>query len=275
MNAGSSWSVNSQIVAGSGTEQWIATSGASGIVGSSTVVSPLYYHQYKVSFAVTGSGSTSPTGSDVWENAGSLSITATPNTGYSFSSWSSNAGSITFNSANSASTRSTIGGTGTITATYTPNQYTLTVITVGKGTVTPSNANATYPNGTVVNLTATSATGWTFGGWSNDATGNTTKVTMYQDQTVTANFIQNTQTPSPSPVPTPTAAPTSTPTTTPNPSATPASTPDPKAKSPSTTFSLASMGEYLSVIAAAIVLAAVIVGLVMHRRKPANIIILS
>jgi hypothetical protein len=76
-------------------------------------------HQYQVSFAVTpsGDGSTTPSGSNLWENAGSLAITATANSGYKFSSWSSDTPSITFGSQTS-STTATISGTGTITATF-------------------------------------------------------------------------------------------------------------------------------------------------------------
>jgi uncharacterized repeat protein (TIGR02543 family) len=78
-------------------------------------------HQYQVTFVASpsGAGTTSPTGSSVWENAGSLSISATVNTGYLFSQWQSSTGSITFTSASSKSTTATIGGTGTITATFT------------------------------------------------------------------------------------------------------------------------------------------------------------
>jgi hypothetical protein len=75
--------------------------------------------QYQVSFAVnpSGDGSTTPSGSNLWENAGSLAITATANSGYKFSSWSSDTPSITFGSQTS-STTATISGTGTITATF-------------------------------------------------------------------------------------------------------------------------------------------------------------
>ena len=202
LDAGSSWSVNSPIIAGSGTEQWIATAGTSGTVGASTAVSPLYYHQYKVSFAVSGDGSTSPIGSNVWENASSLPITATPNAGYTFSSWSSNTGSITFNNATAASATATINGTGTITA----------------------------------------------------------------------SFAINTPTPTPTATPTPTSAPTLTPTPLLTATPTPAVT---LAPTSSQTPALASMGEYLPVIGAVIVLGAVIIGVFMQRRKRPNIIVLN
>jgi hypothetical protein len=78
-------------------------------------------HQYEVSFVVSpsGSGSTSPAGTNIWEDTGSIGISATANSGYSFSTWSSNTTSITFAAANSADTTATINGSGTITATFT------------------------------------------------------------------------------------------------------------------------------------------------------------
>ena len=48
LDATTSWSVNNPITA-SIVQQWIATSGTSGTVSSSTAVAPLYYHQFKVS----------------------------------------------------------------------------------------------------------------------------------------------------------------------------------------------------------------------------------
>jgi hypothetical protein len=76
-------------------------------------------NQYQVSFAVSpsGGGTTSPSGTNVWENAGSLSISATPSTNYHFSSWSATTG-ITITSPTSSSTTATISGTGTITANF-------------------------------------------------------------------------------------------------------------------------------------------------------------
>lgn len=119
LDAGSGWSVNNPIVAGSGTERWDAASGTSGTVSSAVTIAPMYYDQFVVTFAVSpsGSGSTSPSGTNVWENAGSLSISATANSGYAFSTWSSNTGSITF-SANAVSTSATINGPGTITGNF-------------------------------------------------------------------------------------------------------------------------------------------------------------
>jgi hypothetical protein len=87
--------------------------------------------QYQVTFVVSpsGSGSTSPAGTNVWEDTGSLGISTTANSGYSFSTWSSNTTSITFATANSADTTATINGSGTITATFTPTTTTTYTVT--------------------------------------------------------------------------------------------------------------------------------------------------
>jgi len=116
-----SWNASMLILGGTGTRYVASTSSGTMDVPAQASQTITYTTQYQVTFAVTpsGSGSTSPAGSNVWENAGTLSITATSGAGYSFSSWSSDTGSITFVNANSASTTATISGTGTITAQAT------------------------------------------------------------------------------------------------------------------------------------------------------------
>ena len=87
---------------------------------STATVTAVYKTQYQISFAVnpSGSGSTIPTGTNVWEDSGSLSISATPLSGYTFSSWSATAG-ITITNPSSVSTTVTLNSPGTITATFT------------------------------------------------------------------------------------------------------------------------------------------------------------
>jgi len=68
--------------------------------------------------------------------------------------------------------------------------YTLTINTIGSGTVTKSPDQATYAYGTTVTLMAVSDTGWDFSHWSGDLTGSTNPdtITMTSDKTVTATF---------------------------------------------------------------------------------------
>jgi YVTN family beta-propeller protein len=151
-------SVTSPQSAGAG-HQWICTGysidGATAISGTSYTFNNVqsthtitfnWQEQYQVTFALSpsGTGSTSPVGSNIWENAGVISITATPNTGHFFSTWSSDTGSITFDNANSASATATVGGTGTITATFSINQYTVTVTQTANGIIAPGTSSANY-----------------------------------------------------------------------------------------------------------------------------------
>jgi hypothetical protein len=163
--------------------------------------------QYSVSFNVAPSdgGSTSPTGNDVWEDEGQLPLSAEANANYLFSQWSSsNTTSITFLNANSSSTNATIEGPGTITANFvsTVKRYSLTVNVVGNGTVTESpdgfiflsgnTIGFSFINGSAIALTAVADLHWAFHGWSGSLSGNQNplNITMTEDETVTATFIQ-------------------------------------------------------------------------------------
>ena len=78
-----------------------------------------------------------------------------------------------------------------ISATFDQDAYTLSVETVGQGTVTRVPSQTMYLCGDVVTLTATPAAGWYFGQWSGDASGifTQTTVTMDADKAVMANFV--------------------------------------------------------------------------------------
>ncbi len=79
----------------------------------------------------------------------------------------------------------------TITFTEAPPiQHTLTVNTVGSGSVTLDPAGGTYNAGTEVQLTPVSVAGWAFNGWSGDLGGysNPATIVMNSDKTITANF---------------------------------------------------------------------------------------
>jgi hypothetical protein len=85
-----------------------------------------------------------------------------------------------------------VPGTLHIDSPAVQQSYTLTVNTVGSGSVTKSPSAATYSSGTIVTLNATAASSWTFQSWSGDVTGtqNPVNVTMNGNKTVTATFTQ-------------------------------------------------------------------------------------
>ena len=117
----------------------------------------------------------------------SVSLTATPATGFAFTSWSGDA----TGSTNPLSVAMTADKN--ITATFTavtPVGYALTLNAVGNGTVSLNPDQATYPSGTSVMLTPNPMPGFQFAGWSGDATGpaNPLTVVMTSDRTITATF---------------------------------------------------------------------------------------
>jgi FlaG/FlaF family flagellin (archaellin) len=116
-----------------------------------------------------------------------VELTANPAAGWSFSGWSGDASGST----NPISI--VINGTNTVTATFTQNEYALTLDIVGGGSVSKLPDKATYHSGDSVQLQANAASGWTFSGWSGDLTGTTNPSSVVIDETpeVTATFTQN------------------------------------------------------------------------------------
>ena len=116
-----------------------------------------------------------------------VTLTATPDPGYSFDSWS---GHLTGNN-----TPETIimNGDKTITATFTQNEYTLTLNIVGSGSISSNPNQPTYHYGDSVQITANPNTYWHFSGWSGDLSGSTNPTTILidGDKTVTATFTEN------------------------------------------------------------------------------------
>jgi len=119
-----------------------------------------------------------------------VQLTATANSGWSFTGWSGDA------SGSTSPTSIVINGTNTVTATFTQNEYALTLNVVGGGSVSKLPDKATYHYGDNVQLLAADASGWVFSGWSGDLTGTTNPSSVVIDETpeVTATFTQNTYT---------------------------------------------------------------------------------
>src|SRR5262245_60032652 len=163
--------------------------------------------QFQLSLTPVGSGTISaqPSSANNVYNAGTVvTLTATPGTGYLFSGWSGAC------SGTAPTCGVTMDAAKSVTATFTAQQFPLTLTTVGDGSITASPAGATYPFGTVVTLTANpslttttaaattltrtavSAAGSKFAGWSGACaaagTNLTCNVTMDAAKSVTATF---------------------------------------------------------------------------------------
>ena len=141
---------------------------------------------YTLATAVVGSGTVTPSPNQATYPSGStVTLTATPATGFAFSGWSGDAAGTT----NPLSV--VMNANKAITATFTAlPQYTLSVTLAGSGTVTPSPNQATYVSGSTVTLTAVPAAGFAFSGWSGDATSTTNplSVSITANTSITATF---------------------------------------------------------------------------------------
>ena len=118
-----------------------------------------------------------------YDSSSTVQLTATPATGYHFTSWSGDLSGTT----NPVTV--TMDANKTITANFAINTYALT-INAANGTVAQNPNQAAYDSNATVQLTATPATGYQFIGWSGDLSGsaNPVTVTMNANKTITANF---------------------------------------------------------------------------------------
>lgn len=121
----------------------------------------------------------------------SVTLTAAPATGYTFTGWSGSC------SGNNTTCTVTLSAAANVSATFS-NEPGLTVTITGSGTVTSSPAGincssgscaAVFAPGTQVTLTATAGTGADFTGWGGACSGTSTcVVTVTAATSVTANF---------------------------------------------------------------------------------------
>ncbi len=140
-----------------------------------------------VASAVPAAGGVT-TGAGLYAAGASATLTATPNTGYSFLNWTENGTIVSTN----ASYPFMIVSSRTLEANFAlivANTFTLNV-TALNGTVLKNPSLTAYNSGDAVVLTATPAVGYTFTGWTGDATGTISPltVTMNSNKNITANF---------------------------------------------------------------------------------------
>ncbi len=153
------------------------------LIGNRTLVANFLIDKHSLSVSgLNGSVAKSPN-LTLYDFGTSVVVTATPNVGYSFSSWSGDA-------TGSVNPLTVVTNTNKVlTANFTLNAYTLNVTAVN-GSVVKNPIQATYNHGSTVQLTATPSAGYTFTSWSGDASGsvNPVTVTMNGNKNVTANF---------------------------------------------------------------------------------------
>jgi len=122
----------------------------------------------------------------VYNSGDIVTLTATPNTDYAFSSWSGDA------TGSSSTTTVTMNSDKNVTANFIvklPSTFTLNV-TTAHGTVTKDPDLVFYPSGSNVTLTPRANPDYKFDSWGGDASGNADPLTviMNSDKNITANF---------------------------------------------------------------------------------------
>ncbi|HAQ17724.1 MAG TPA: hypothetical protein DCR40_00650 [Prolixibacteraceae bacterium] len=148
---------------------------------------------FTLSLVVTLSSSPSvggtTTGAGSFTPGSSVTLTATPNTGYTFVNWTEGTNIVSTDAIYTSSLNSsrTLVANFVLTSGIT---FTLNAI-ANNGTVVKNPTLASYNSGATVQLTATPNSGYVFSSWSGDATGsvNPLTVTMNANKNITANFI--------------------------------------------------------------------------------------
>ncbi len=183
------------------TDGTFMTTTGTGSSGSANPTTPVV--TYAVDFML-GSGGLSMNPADGPHNVGGdTAISATPSTGYHFTSWTST-GSITFADASAASTTATVSGAGSITANFEADTvyYNIVVTQNANGAITPAGTTS-YAAGSTPSFTITPDSSYHIA--SITANGNPVTVTTpagqsYQfaalsaDGTLIATFAQDTPT---------------------------------------------------------------------------------
>jgi uncharacterized protein YkwD/ribosomal protein L21E len=156
----------------------------------------LEQHNLTVSSSAGGSITTPGQGMFPYDLGTTVSLVATPATGYRFVSWTGDVDTIA--SINAASTTITMNGDYSITANFElipPVRYSLTVSSSAGGSVTaPGQGTFSYDTGAVVSLLAAPATGYRFVNWTGNVgtvanvNAASTTVTINGDGSITANF---------------------------------------------------------------------------------------
>jgi uncharacterized repeat protein (TIGR02543 family) len=158
--------------------------------GNKSITANFTQTVYTLTVTKTGSGTVTADIAAPYHYNDVVKLTATPDPGWSFANWTGGATGTT----NPLTV--TMDGNKSLTANFTQNSYTLTVTTLGSGTVSKNPDQPTYLSGTSVTLTPTPAVGWSFANWTGGATGTTNPLTVTMDgnKSITANFTQNSYT---------------------------------------------------------------------------------
>ncbi|OYV05281.1 MAG: hypothetical protein CFE26_12410, partial [Verrucomicrobiales bacterium VVV1] len=156
------------------------------VQASASLTATFAINQYSVSYAAGANGSISGnTSQTVSHGSNATTVTAVPNTGYSFVSWSD--GVLT-----AARTDTNLQANKSVTATFAINQYTVTYTAGANGTITGSSPQTINHGSNATTVTAVPNSGYSFVSWSDGVlTAARTDTNLQANLSVTATFAIN------------------------------------------------------------------------------------
>jgi hypothetical protein len=175
-----------------GTTYRILAGGYNSTDGTLQIVARVTGANYTINLSASPSAGGTVTGAGTYASGSSRTVTATANSGYSFSNWTESGNIV----STSASYTFTLTANRTLVANFTPNpvNYTINVSASPSagGTVT---GGGTYASGTSRTVTATPNSGYSFTSWTESgnvvSTSASYTFTLTANRTLVANFTQN------------------------------------------------------------------------------------
>lgn len=155
--------------------------------GGREIAASFFQERYTLNVNIVGTGSVAKSPDELTYDPGEVVLLmATPGPGWNFGGWGGDL------SGSTNPVEVTMAGDKHITATFSPQPYSLYVKVQGDGYVLKDPEHESYIYGDVVNLTAFAGPGWIFIGWSGDLTGSTnpTNILIDEGKTIVANFIK-------------------------------------------------------------------------------------
>ena len=156
-------------------------------VDNISVIGQIESNQHSISTSVNPTNSGTTTGSGSYNNGTTVTLTAIPNTGYSFTNWTENDITVSTN----ATYQFTATSIRNLVANFTANSYNITtsLSPANSGTI---NGTGSYNYGATVTLAAAANTGYTFTNWTENnnqvSTASTYSFTATEDRNLLANF---------------------------------------------------------------------------------------
>ena len=157
------------------------------VTGNRTLVANFTLNTYTVATAANPAAGGTVSGAGEYNHGESCTVTATANTGYTFSNWTENGTVVSTNSSYTF----TVEGNRNLVANFSNITYTITV------SANPSNSGTatgggTYNHGQSCTVIATSADGYTFTNWTENGSVVSTNAnytfTVTGNRTLVANF---------------------------------------------------------------------------------------